>query len=424
MKYSTKDIPKIKPFKSISFPAYYKIELKNGIPVYIIHSDEYDVMKAEISFKAGRVFESQQGVARACANQLKEGTKSFSSEKIAHTIDFYGSSLNTMGGMDFARVELYSLNKHLENLLPYLTEILTLPNFSEGELNNYIHVNARRLAIDLAKNDILAYRALTEALFGKDHAYGYNSDEETIKNLNIGNLHKHFDDNIGIGPQSIILAGRIDPGTIKLIENSLGGIPYRKDLKKPVLPSEASSEQRIRLTGQQKYQTSIRLGRKIFDRSHPDYPGIYVLNTILGGFFGSRLMTNLREEKGLTYDIYSTLDMLWLDGYLMIGAEVDNENVALTLSEIHKEFDLLKAELVPDDELILVKNYINGNLLNLMNGPFNSVELLRLVANHAQSEEFFKYFMLQIQNIDSFTLRELARKYLNKDDFFEVIVGK
>ena len=134
-------------------------------------------------------------------------------------------------------------------------------------------------------------------------------------------------------------------------------------------------------------------------------------------------MPNIREEKGLTYDIYSTIDMLWNDGYLMIGAEVDNENISTTLEEIYSEFDTLKNVLVSNEELQLVKNYINGNLLNLMNGPFNSIELMRLLAVYGYDIEFFNYFMNQILVINSEKLCELAKKYLSPEQFIEVIVA-
>jgi len=212
MKYSTKDIPKIKSFKTLEFPEYKKASFSNGAPAYILRSDEYDVLKLELNIKAGRIFEKMNGVARACANQIKEGTLKMNSEKIAETIDFYGATLHISGGMDFSKVELYSTKKHLKKLLPLLQNVLMEPVFPENELDGYIKRNIERLSIDLAKNDILSYRILTENIFGSKHPYGYNSTIDTIKDLDRNLLNKHFEDNYKNPDFSIILAGGIDDG--------------------------------------------------------------------------------------------------------------------------------------------------------------------------------------------------------------------
>ena len=417
-------IPKIKDFKPVDFPDYDEIRLDNGIPVYILKSTGYEVIKMEISFRAGRIFESHQGVARACAYQLKEGSTHFDSARMAEETDFYGASISSTASMDFARIELYTLKKYFGTLMPMIDDMIHSPLFDEKELSNYRQRNIQHLQIDLAKNDVLSYRLFTEALFGKQHPYGYNSEKETYENLTPTLLRQHFDAHIFRNINSIILAGGIDDAILNYLNESFG-----QELLKETVPNrrfDVNPDKQLYLhrDGPQKYQASLRTGRRLFDRNHPDYPSIYVLNTLLGGFFGSRLMKNIREDKGLTYDIYSTVDMLLLDGFLMIGAEVDNENVALTLEEIRREFEILRKTPIEEGELTLVKNYINGNLLNLMNGPFNSIELMRLIAIYQQDKAFFEYFMKQIHQIDAGKLQHMAEKYLNFDDFLTVVVGK
>jgi len=416
-------IPEIKTFKPIRFPDFTRSELDNGIPVYQLVSTEYNVLKLEINFKAGRYFEEIRGVSRACANQMREGTQTHDSEFIADIFDYHGASFQSNGGMDFSRVELYSINRYLENLLPYVSDVLENPLFSEKELNNYQQRNIQRLAIDLAKNDILAYRVLTESLYGDEHPYGYNSTRETIQDLCKNDMVAHYNRCFKGATPGIIVAGGIDDHVLNQLNKTFG----QKDFVLPEKPKHAFSttknNEQIFIEGQQKFQTSIRVGRRLFSRTNPDYAGIYLLNAVLGGFFGSRLMQNVREEKGLTYDIYSTIDMMWNDGYLMVGAEVDNSNINLVLDEIKSEFKTLQNELIRTDELTLVKNYLKGNLLNLMNGPFNSIELMRLIAVFGYDLEFFNNFMYQLHNIQPDKLQELAKSYLNPEDFTEVIVG-
>jgi len=203
-------IPEIKTFKPIRFPDFTRSELDNGIPVYQLVSTEYNVLKLEINFKAGRYFEEIRGVSRACANQMREGTQTHDSEFIADIFDYHGASFQSNGGMDFSRVELYSINRYLENLLPYVSDVLENPLFSEKELNNYQQRNIQRLAIDLAKNDILAYRVLTESLYGDEHPYGYNSTRETIQDLCKNDMVAHYNRCFKGATPGIIVAGGID----------------------------------------------------------------------------------------------------------------------------------------------------------------------------------------------------------------------
>lgn len=419
-----KSIPEIKSFKPIRFPEFIKTTLDNGIPVYQLISTDYDVLKLEINFKAGRYFETEKGSSKACINLIREGTKKHSSEFIADLFDYHGASFQTHPGMDFSRIELYTINRYFFNLLPQVWDMLNEPAFSEKELKSYRQRNIQRLSIDLAKNDILAYRHFTEALFGPDHPYGYNSEKETFLNLDTSKLKTHFERCVYQAIPGIIIAGGADDSMLTFLNDTFGRSSNQTPEKPVHTPATEIPTEPIRITGQQKYQATIRMGKQLFSRSHPDYPGIYLLNTILGGFFGSRLMKNIREEKGLTYDIYSLLDMYWNDGYLMIGAEVDNKNIDWVIEEIHRECLKLQEEYLTANELTLVKNYINGNLLNLMNGPFNSIELMRLVAVFEYDINFFNYFMNTLHKTGVEEIRELAIKYLDPGEFTSVIVGK
>jgi predicted Zn-dependent peptidase len=417
-------IPEIKTFKPVSFPKFSKTVLDNGIPVYQLVSSEYEVMKLEINFRAGRFFESQKGVARATANQLKEGTVTNPSDFMAELFDYHGASLHMNGGMDIARSELYTIKRYFKTLLPYFNDMLNNPLFSEKELSNYQQINVQRLSIDLAKNDILAFRILTELLYGSDHPYGYNSDKDTIMNIGATSLKDHFNNYYKNAIPGIILAGGVDEEILNLVNDTFGNIKFNLP-EKPVRKIDPNKkDQFLRIEGQQKFQSSIRMGRRLFERSNPDYPGIYVLNAVLGGFFGSRLMQNIREDKGYTYDIYSTLDIMWNDGYMMIGADVDNDNIDIVIEEIKKELLDLQQNYVSEEELLLVKNYLNGNLLNLMNGPFNSIELMRLIAVYGYEMKFFDNFMRQLHDIDPVQLNLLAKKYLDPEDFTVVVAGK
>jgi zinc protease len=424
MHYNKSDIPVISPFKKVMFPDYRLDFLSNGIPVYSLQNDDYGVMKMEVNVFAGRYFESQQAVSRTCANMLREGTSSMTSKEIARKIDFYGSSLQMMGGMDVIKMELYSLKKHFENVLPIAAEVLRDPLFPENELDNYIKRTLQKLKIDLSKNDIISFRHLTENLFGLDHPYGYNTEEAILQKVTREDLMNHFQHNFNAESFSVIIAGGIPENYLEILDTAFGTIP-RAGIIIPNQPHPLNGKLiKSQIKGKQKYQSSVKLGAHMFNRSHPDYVGFYFLSTLLGGYFGSRLMQNIREDKGLTYDIYSTVDCMRTDGYFMISADVDNKSVEPTLEEIRKELKMLAEEPVGPEELELVRNYIKGNVLTILNGPINAVELIRLISIYNLDETFFDNFMLGIDRIDSESLNQLAAKYLNYDQLSQVICGK
>lgn len=423
MHYNKSDIPVISPFKKVSFPDYRLDFLSNGIPVYALPNDDYGVMKMEVNVFAGRYFESKQAVSRTCANMLREGTGSMSSKEIAREIDFYGASLQMMGGMDVIKMELFSLKKHFQKVLPIAAEVLRDPSFPEHELDNYIKRTLQKLKIDLAKNDVISFRHLTENLFGIDHPYGYNTGEATLQKVTREDLLLHFQDNFNAESFSIIMAGGLPDHYLELLDTAFGNIP-KAGILIPGKPHPLNGKLiQSHLKGKQKYQSSVKLGAQMFNRSHPDYVGFYFLSTLLGGYFGSRLMQNIREDKGLTYDIYSTVDCMRTDGYFMISAEVDNKSVEPTLEEVRKELKMLAEGTFEPEELELVRNYIKGNVLTTLNGPINAVELIRLISIYNLDVTFFDNFMSGIDRIDSENLNGLASKYLNYDQLSLVICG-
>jgi len=331
--------------------------------------------------------------------------------------------MQMMGGMDVIKLELFSLKRYFEKVLPIAADVLNNPLFPESELENYVKRTIQKLQIDLSKNDILSFRHLTEHIFGLDHPYGYNTKEETLQKVTTNDLQRHFHGNFNAENFSIILAGGFPKNYLEALEEAFGSIP-KKGIVISLQPHITSGQMiKSRIAGKQKYQSSVKLGVKMFPRSHPDYFGFYFLSTLLGGYFGSRLMQNIREDKGLTYDIYSTVDCMRTDGYFMISADVDKKSIEQTLDEIRLEMRRLAEETVEPDEMELVRNYIKGNLLTILNGPINSVELIRLISIYNLDLAFFDNFMQGIDKIDSERVNQLAAKYLDYEKLSVVICG-
>ncbi|MBX2929910.1 MAG: insulinase family protein [Saprospiraceae bacterium] len=407
----------------LQIPPYEVVTLSNGIPLYVVNMGTQEVVKLELNFHAGRPFETKHSVARATLSQLKEGTERRDGAAIAETLDFYGATLQTPYSLDTANLALYSLNKYFDKVLPVLAEILECPVFPQHELDTFIQRNQVDLQIELSKPDVVAYRKITELIFGESHPYGYNSYAETYAALRREDLMQHYREHFVAGNCSIFLSGKIEPGMIALIDEYLSKA-IRPGKTEPNLPDMTQdAPQRLHLSHADTVQSAIRIGRRLFNRTHPDYAGMYVLNTIFGGYFGSRLMANIREEKGYTYNIYSSLDPMRYDGAFFISTETGTEFVKDTLIQVYHELEVMRNEPVEEEELEMVRNYLLGGFLNMLDGPFNVADIIKTIVVEDLPAGYFESIVHTVKNITAEELQRLAQLYLQPGDLWEVSVG-
>ncbi len=418
------EIPAVHQVSTFKIPEYKTITLDNGIPVHILQAPEPDVVRIDVVFNAGRIYERDRAIAKTTAVLLREGTKKMTSAQIAKSLDFFGASLTSDASMDTATVQIHCMGKYFEEVLTILDDVLRNPAFPDDELSKFKIRILEKLEVELSKNEVLAYRHFTEKIFGVDHPYGYNTMPEDYKAITANQLVEHHQNNYTTNKCKIFITGNIDENKIKLINETLGHLDNG-----PLTINKVDYEKPLKTVGISKYdterihQTAIRIGRRLFSRDHEDYAGMYFLNTILGGYFGSRLSSNIREDKGYTYGIYSTIDMMIRDGYFMISTDVGSQYLEDTLRETYKEINILKTVRVEEEELQLVKNYIKGNFLSLINGNLNSLNIIKTVELAGLNKSFYTDFVDEISNIDADILIALANKYLNKEDFVEIQVG-
>lgn len=424
-----KTAPAIYEVRQLVLPHPELRHLDNGIPVYVLDYPGQEIVKLEAVFCVGRAEEEKRLAARATARLLRDGTLQKSGAEIAEHLDFYGASLNVPTNLDTTSFVLFSLKKYANAVIPTFGEMLQSPAFPEDELENFRRTSIQDLLVELEKGETVAYRKITELIFGEHHPYGYNSMPEDYTAIQRTDLQYFF--NTWYTPANCMLfaSGRIDDEIMRLINQHLGqktNHPNAK-IKGPLTEKQRSiSTQKpvaLNLTLPGSLQTAIKIGRRLFDRNHPDFNGLVVLNTLLGGYFGSRLMTNIREKKGFTYNIYSTVDAYQLDGCLYIATEVSPDKSAAAVRAIFAEFKKLREKPVPEEELGMVRNYILGMLLNGLDGPINSSDMVRNQIVENQSPAQFEALVQTVRNISAEALQNLAQQYLQQKDFWVVTVG-
>jgi len=402
-----------------------KICLDNGLDLYLIESGLEEVVRIDLVVKAGSAFQKKKLCATFTNDLLKEGTNNLSSDKIAHQIDFYGAYLSTSTSKDNAVVTLFAVTKHLKRLLPLFKEIITKAVFPEQEFEIHRDRNRQEFLIKSEKAKIIANREFNKLVFGENTAYGQylvSTDFDFVNRNDLVNFHKTY-----YNPENayLIVSGRPDAESKKLIVK-LFGSEWESNKTKPegvksIVSRSFSGD--ILIKKDKFLQSAIRIGKQIIGKNHEDYSYFLFTNTILGGYFGSRLMSNLREDKGMTYGIRSFSSNFKHASYFSIATEVNIKQTSAALSEIKKEIDILQNEKVSDEEISLVKNYIYGNFLKNFDGPFALAEMFRSVMDIDSDFSFFNESLNKIMKVDAEVIQQTAQKYLNLQDMCNLVVG-
>ena len=399
--------------------------LANGCNVYSFNSGGQDLVRIEWIFNNLRYNPAKPLLNVATNTMLTDGTGKLNAAQIADTIDFYGAFLQVDYSYDASTITLYTLTKHLAATLPVIKDIITDSVFPARELETFIRNQQQKLQVSLQKNDFVARRIFNKALNG-DTIYGLAAEPEDFKSLTQTDLLAHFKQMYQPGNCTMIIAGKTDEAAHKLLvdtfETGWGNQGSIADISQP--PINSSTERFFYTEKKDALQSAIRIGMPFINRSHPDFPAIQVLNTVLGGYFGSRLMTNIREDKGYTYGIGSGMSSFRQTGAFFIASEVGADVCRATISEIEKEINLLKEELIPVEELSLVRNYMQGSLLGSLENIFSHADKFKNLYFAGLDYDYYDRYTATVKNITSPELKELAKQYWDFDQFYKVIVGK
>lgn len=402
---------------------YEKFVLDNGIEVYAIDAGAQDVLQMEMVFYAGNSFEKSNAVAATTSYMLKNGTSSKSAFELNEHFEFYGAYCNRTCQNETASISLHTLSKHLPVLLPVIKEMITDSIFPEEELSIYIQNSKQKLSVSLKKCDFVANRLIDAYLFGENHPYGKYIASADYDALTTAQLKEHFQQYYLNGHCIIFVAGKLPVDLFKVVNEQFGHLtikPGKQQITNNILPAVTK---KYRLTNDPKgVQGAIRIARDFPNRHHPDFMKMMVLNTVFGGFFGSRLMSNIREEKGYTYGIHSYVQNHFQDTALLISTEAGKDVTEATVEEIYKEMEILREELIDEEELLLVRNYLIGNILGDLDGPFHIIGRWKNIILNNLKEEYFYDSIKMIKTISAEELKTLANKYLQPADFYELIV--
>jgi len=409
----------------LAFKEPQKEVLDNGLEVFLIDAGIERVLRLDIVINAGSVFQDKKLTAASVGKLLKEGARGYNSSKIAALIDFYGAYLDISVTKDTSTITMYLLSKHLKHLIPVISRMLMEATFPEEELE--IHVDRQRQEY-LINSEKVRYKAMLEfnkLVFGEGSAYGQVLELGDFDLIERNDLVQFYNNHYHPANAYMVVSGKITSEIVNLLNKHIGNA-WHKD--KPTgydIPEKGIIGTKERFIEKpDAMQSAIRIGRPIFSKQHPDYNKFLLLNTILGGYFGSRLMSNLREDKGCTYGVHSFVTNYKHAGFFSVSTEVKAQATEIALKEIMFELNRLQVEKVGEDELSRVKNYIYGTFLRTFDGPFALSERFKSAKDIGEGFLFYKKSLEEILKVTPEELQETACTYFNPEEMITLVVGK
>ena len=393
------------------------------LPMYIFQVDTPPVVKFEIVFNTGKRAENNVGAAYFTSKMWLEGTATKSAQEVAEYIAYYGAHIDIWSSEDFTTLQLTCLTKHFGPTLAMLHELLTAPCLPESALPRLKNICKKKLQVEDTKNHRVAYKQLLKALFGDQHAYGRILTKSTADNMNIAAIQSYYQQQWA-QPATLFLGGHIESSMVDMVKEYFKDYSptsaIQSDTKSPIHTLPAT---RVHIDKPKSLQSSIYMGIPTIPIHHADYWALHITNTLLGGYFGSRLMQKIREEKGYTYGIQSRLVNWQQANYLLISTDVIKAYQKNTVDAIHTEIRQIQQGNIADEEIQRVKSYMVGNLLNKDNNAFSMMHLFKQVYVHGLTNAYYDKLYQTLSTIDRDTIAKVAQKYLKTDNFTEVIVG-
>lgn len=422
-----KQQPPTFPIGEIKIQRPETILLDNGIPLNIFKRNDEDVIRFDIVINAGS-WQQKRPLESILANRmLREGTSRYSSKEISLSLDFYGAWLDLSNTHCKSFITLYSLNKYFDKTVRYVHSMLLEANFPQQEFEVLLANRKQQYLINKTKPETIAQKQFLQSIFGESHPFGIVAEEADYNNISTSHLKDYYQKHYHSQNTTFYTSGNVTDDIVKTINLCFGKAPWgttgEKDIRQPI-PFSTSSTKKLLINCPDAIQSSIKVGFASINCNHPDFQKLRVVTTLLGGYFGSRLMSNIREDKGYTYGIGANVVPLPDTSLFVISTEAANEYVVPILMEIKKEIKLLQEKPMEEKELQMVKNYAIGDFCRSFEGMFSLSDAYIMLETYGLNDNYFDKCLQDTVRITPEDVMEIARKYLTIEDMIEVVAGK
>ncbi len=400
---------------------------KNGFQVYTLHSSECEILQLSLFFKSGFIHQSKKLLSNTFTSLMINGTLHHNAREIAEMLEQYGVFYNIEPTPVYSKFQFTFLKKNTSSVLSVLEEIIKYANFPQEEIDVYIKNHIEQYQTAIKNVGILAQWNYSKIIYGDTHPLNKFHTPDDFKNITRNDLLEFFNTHIHPKNGFIFISGNIDNTLLQQIEHTFGKEDFHQSHYQhgENVPPPSFYEMHSYTQIPDALQSAIKIGMPVSLYSkHPDYFDFVIANTLLGGFFGSRLMSVIREEKGYTYGIYSALNTYDSYSVFTVSAEVKAEYTQASIDEVIKQIELLQNTPPDEDELEIVKNYLSGELLDLIDGILKQDNLWKSLITRKLDKEYYNSFLKRIKEIQAEEVSLALKKYIDISNLKKCIVGK
>lgn len=416
--------PPVTPFGVLTIPMPVIETLPNGCLLYIIDKGDQDVSRIDILLEGGRYAAQNPAIAELTGPMLRKGIPGMDENDLALLFDYHGAWIQTATTQHYSTISLFSLNRNLHKLLPSVIAMITSPTLPEQSFDTLQQQRIQQQLINREKVRILAGETFNTLIFGETHPYARSTKPHDLETATLDDIREYHKRYYTSTPIRVILSGRITPDVTQLVRECFGSLPScQTAVTTQFLPTAPQEQHRVVTHKGGAMQSALRLGMPTIDITHPDFPALSMLNLILGGYFGSRLMTNIREEKGYTYGISSHIISMRNATYFTIITETGTEYTQLLIDEVLNEMNRLCQEIIPADELETARNYIQGQRARTLDSPFSISDYILSSIVAGNPIDYFNHENNAIRNMTAQELLRVANTHLHPDQLYIAIAG-
>jgi len=416
--------PKIHKISEIKFLTQENITLQNGIKLSSFYNNDVNALKIDFVFPAGRIFQGKPFVSAMTNAIIREGSNQHpNSAEIEEKLDYFGIFLQQRIETYWSVFSFYIPLMYLEKALPIIHEILFDPIIDQVSLDFLKEKGKSGLIKQLKKPSFLAKQHAMKMLWGENHPMGYFPNPDDFEKLSRDELFDFYTTHYKNSKFNIYISGNFPSVFLTKIDHLFGQHPVNTIHAEPKQFLKPRKSEILNLKAEKQVQTAIYWTAPCIGPGHPEYFNFKIMNTVFGDYFGSRLMTNIREDKAYTYGIYSSISPKSSGTNISIQTEVGKDYLDDTLTQIDLEIDRMKTNLIDKEELDLIQNYMSGELLSVFDGVFNHASVLRYLDEMNLDFSYYKKYIDSIQSITPEGIREAARNHLDSDMFHKVCIG-
>ncbi len=405
--------PEVKPIGSFSLPTV-NIERVKNTSLFSYKSDATPLVRIQIVFDYGTIDTTRAGLLSFYSTLANDEAGSYNHLELKEKIAFYGSAIEISPGHHHTTFTLYSQSKFASSLISLLFDVIISPSLAEERIDSLKQKALQSQLIQEEKTSFWNTYHFNQSFYAKGHPYGFVRTTEDIKSITQAELI-NIKEGLLSRQTNCFVAGDYDTAIIDVLKENLLKLNHsnsNNNRNENVLSNEAFQ---IYKEKKGSVQSSLKMGISAINRSHADYHALYLANIIFGGYFGSRLMQNIREEKGYTYGIYSQFQHLKLSSQIIIGADVVKKHNQDVIDEIKKELIRLQEEQVSIQELNSAREYIKGKILNSIGTAFQVMDKASFLFYENLPQNYYQQLFTKLDSVQVDDILTVAKKHLSTD---------